>query len=244
MKQADMGASDDNRRYHRAYRAAMRHSRLVRFLKVFIPVGSVALVAGIAVAMWLDPFRDRSGVGLTDIQISGKEVTMESPVLTGFSSRGFPYRINALKAVQDLENMHILQLTGMDAAFITDEEQSSVRILSDEGTYDTRDERLDIRGNILVTTSDNQQMMLESAFIDMRSGAVSSVEPVTVLMSDGEIRSRGLEIFDNGNRISFRRNVDAVFYDTGSPVQEERPVSPSPEEETDGADNDGDKAWR
>src|ERR1051325_6053058 len=41
----------------RAFRAAARHSRFVRFLRLAVPVGVAAAVAAVALATWFSPTR-------------------------------------------------------------------------------------------------------------------------------------------------------------------------------------------
>src|SRR5215212_9740874 len=77
----------------RAFARASSHSRRVRFFKRAIPIGAVLGVAAIFAATWLNPFRAVEGLTLGPVGISGTQVTMESPRLTGFRNDSRPYEV-------------------------------------------------------------------------------------------------------------------------------------------------------
>ena len=205
------------RPYRNSYEAAIRHSRMVSFLKFFIPFGTIVLIAGLILKIWLDSFYYSDDYSVGDISISGTQVTMEAPKLTGYSNKAQPYRVSAAIAVQDLKDMNIVYLQKLDGLFKTDSNQSEIRIQADKGVYNTQNEYLEVEENIVVTSHDGQQLFMSSAAIDMEAGTVRSVDPVHVVLPDGTIDAKALEIFDNGDLISFRKDVEAVFYKITEP---------------------------
>lgn len=219
-----------SRPYRNSYEAAMRHSRWVAFWKYFIPVGTVLVIAGLVIWTWLKSLYRLDDVSVDNIQISGTQVTMEAPKLTGYSNKAQPYRVNALKAIQDLNNMNIVFLQKLDALFETDTEKSEIRIQADKGVYNTQTEYLEVEDNIIVTTESGQKLFMHSASIDMEAGTVRSVDPVQLIFPDGSIRANALEVFDNGDLVSFRKDVEAVFYKIVEPdsktAEEEKETSP------------------
>lgn len=215
------------RRYRNSYQAAQRHTRWVKILKVMIPVGSVTSICGIFLILWLDPFHKIQNVSVDHVNISGTQVTMQAPKLTGFSKGTRPYKITAIKAVQDLSNMNIIFLTKLDAHLTSSSEGDNIHILADNGIYDTQTEHLEMKDNIIITTEDGQKIKMSSAAIDMKAGTVHSKESVEVMFPDGEIRSNEVEVTNNGDVVTFKRDVEAVFYaeaDKSTPV----PVKPAP----------------
>ena len=63
----------------RVYRAALRHSRFVRLLKLAIPLGAILAIGAIAYIGFFDPFHRLDGVTLGPFTMSGREITMEAP---------------------------------------------------------------------------------------------------------------------------------------------------------------------
>ncbi len=219
------GSSERVQRRRNSYKTVKLHSRFVKFLKFFIPLGSVVIVAGIVTFLWLDPFRKIEHISVENVEISGTQITMEAPKLIGFNKGARPYKVTAHKAIQDLQNMHVIFLTRLDALFSTETDDSGVHVLADSGIYDTQTEHLEIKDNIVVTTADGQKIMMSSASIDMEAGTVRSREPVDVQFPDGEIHAQGLEVFNNGDLISFRRNVEATFYAKLTEETSPQPIS-------------------
>ena len=84
---------------------AARHSRLVRFLRVAVPmivILSMAAVVGISI---FNPFRilmKALPMEMGNLVVSGTKVTMESPHLSGYTPDQRPYELWAKTATQDL----------------------------------------------------------------------------------------------------------------------------------------------
>src|SRR3954452_21474623 len=88
----------------KAFRAAARHSRRVRLLRVALPV-SIVLMLGIIVGLtFFNPFRILARLPLDPgkVVISGTTVTMESPKVAGFTRDQRAYDLTARAASQDL----------------------------------------------------------------------------------------------------------------------------------------------
>src|SRR5260370_631411 len=84
----------------RVFRAAARHSRLVRFLRIAIPAGIVSIAAVILVATFLNPFRLIADFPIDPgkISLSGTKIIMELPRLSGFTTDSRPYELTARAA--------------------------------------------------------------------------------------------------------------------------------------------------
>ena len=77
----------------RAFARARRHSRCVRFYKLAIPVGAVVGGHGRrSFVAFFNPFRHVEGLTLGPVSVSGTQVTMESPKLTGSGTIHAPTR--------------------------------------------------------------------------------------------------------------------------------------------------------
>jgi len=101
----------------RAFRAAPRHSRVVRFPRFTIPVGIAAIIAIMVVATFTNPSRLVAAFSIDPgkISLSGTKIVMELPRLSGFTSDSRPYELTARAAAQDLTKPDILELKDIDA---------------------------------------------------------------------------------------------------------------------------------
>jgi lipopolysaccharide export system protein LptC len=190
------------------FRAAKRHSRLVRILRIAVPIAGITALAIVAFAAWLDPMRLLSDlpIGLRDVIISGTKIKMELPRLSGFTRDARPYDLNARSAAQDVTKPNLIELTELHAKFqMTD--KSTVELSAANGLFDTKAEQLTLDNNILVTSSSGYEGHLSEAVVNTRTGTIVSDKPVSVKMLETTIKANGLEIEQAGDLIRFKGGV-------------------------------------
>jgi lipopolysaccharide export system protein LptC len=196
----------------RAFKKAKRHSRWVRFAKLAIPLGSLIGIGAVGLVAYLDPFRKIENLSFGTIGVSGTNVTMEAPKLTGFKNDNRPYEVTASAATQDVRKPNFVELKDLRARIVTDDKGSVANLEASVGVLDTQKEQMNLRKDVKVRTDAGQQVMLRSAFVDFKSGSVVSNEPVTVLLgTGGQIEAEGLRVTDNGKQMSFKGRVRTTF---------------------------------
>jgi lipopolysaccharide export system protein LptC len=192
----------------RVFRAARRHSRLVRFLRVGIPVGVVvgALVT-VGIMTWLNPLRAlaKLPVSIGSLAVSGTKITMHQPRIAGYTRDSRPYTVTARAAAQDVTKPDVIELTEVDATMQT-QDKGSFKITALTGLYDSKVERLTLRDNIVVTSANFEALMSEAS-CDVRAGHILSEQPVVVKMPQGTVNANRLEVFESGNIIRFDGGV-------------------------------------
>jgi lipopolysaccharide export system protein LptC len=186
---------------------AARHSARVRFLRKAIPIGVAIAVSGL-LAVWLfDPFRQAfPGFSAQGFNLSATQVTMVKPKLSGFKKDNRPYEVIAKSAIQDVSKPSIVNLVEMDAHLVMESGQTA-NLTAKQGIYDTQNETLEVKTDVRVKTTSGYDIRLESAKMKFKTGDISSNEHVNVKMDSGEIDADGLEMVDNGKRVSFIGNV-------------------------------------
>ena len=94
----------------RAFRVARRHSRLVRILRVAIPLAVVAGLTAITLVTYYNPLRvlNKLPIDISNLVVSGSKVTMEQPRLSGFTKDARAYEFTADAAAQDLTKPDIV----------------------------------------------------------------------------------------------------------------------------------------
>ncbi|MGF9758244.1 LPS export ABC transporter periplasmic protein LptC [Microvirga sp. 0TCS3.31] len=195
----------------RAYTKARRHSRWVSFAKIAIPIGSLIGMAAVGFVAYYDPFRNIENISFGSIGVSGSNVTMASPKLTGFKNDNRPYEVTATEATQDVRKPDLVQLKGLKARIVTDDRGSVALLQAANGTLDTKREQMRLRDNIVVTTNAGHEVKLRSAFVQFKSGNVTSNEPVEVSFGNGSIEADKLKVTDNGKVMSFEGRVRTVL---------------------------------
>lgn len=194
-----------------AYTQARRHSTFVRLLKRAIPIISILSIVLMIGFAYFDPFRNISGLTLGPISLSGSQITMQSPKLTGFRKDGQPYEVIASAATQDARQPTMVELKDLRGKLATDDKGGIAHLHADSGYFDTQKENLNLRENVSVKTNNGQQIHLQSAAIDFKAGTVVSQEPVTVQLQSGTIKAQGLQVSDNGKVLVFTGRVQSVF---------------------------------
>jgi lipopolysaccharide export system protein LptC len=196
----------------RAFRDARRHSRLVRTLRITIPLAVVVSLAGISLITFFNPLRmlARLPINLNDLIVSGTKITMEKPRMSGFTKDERAYEFTAEAAAQDLTKPDIVELRNIHAK-LQMQDKSMMEMSADVGTYNTKLETLKLERNIVLTSSTGNKGRLSVADVDVRKGNVVSDEPVELEMFQGKLNANRLEIVDSGDLVRFLNGVDMVM---------------------------------
>lgn len=193
-----------------AFRAARRHTFLVRFLRRAIPIGSVVAVVGLIVTPFLHPLEGVSGLSLSSVGISGGKVKMEAPRLTGYRKDNRPYEVTAETALQDIRNPTQIELQTMIARILM-QDQGWVTVNARTGLFDSQNEKLRLNDDVKVHTESGYDMFMRTADINFKAGTVVSKEPVKVNLGSTKIDANTLDVKDNGALIVFEGRVRVVI---------------------------------
>jgi lipopolysaccharide export system protein LptC len=208
-----------------AFRAARRHSHVVRLFRKAIPVSAVLALAVFVLGPILSPLGAIGGLSMGPISLSGSKVTMEKPKLTGFRKDNRPYEVTAVSATQDIRKPNTVELNIMKARLET-EQGGWVRLESKTGVFDSQKEQMQLTDQIKVATDAGYEAFLKSADIDFKAGTIRSKEPVQVNMGTIRITADTLDVSDNGKIIVFNGRVNTVI-DNSEQVQppEKKPAA-------------------
>ncbi len=203
----------------RAFRAARRHSRWVRFLRLAIPAAAILTIAGYALSSYLNPLRLLTSlpININDMVVSGSKITMEQPRMSGFTKDKRAYEFTADAAAQDLTKPNIVQLRNIHAT-LEMQDKSTMRMTALDGVYDSKLEVLKLERNILLVSSTGKTGRMSEATIDVRKGNVVSSKPVELEMLQGILNSNRLEIVESGDVIRFLGGVEMTLMLNGAPL--------------------------
>ena len=189
--------------FERNYRAALRHSRQVRLLRIGVPIGIVALLLTVVVIDYMPPiggFRLPGELG--KLVIHGTKITMEQPRLTGFTLDSRAYEFSAEAAAQDITKPNLVELEKLHAKMEM-QDKSAVEMTAASGIYDVKAEMLTLNDDIRLVSSTGYEGRLSEAVIDVRKGNVVSDKPVWVKMLNGFLNAKRLDIGENGSVVRF-----------------------------------------
>jgi len=194
----------------RLYRAAMRHSRYVHWLRIGVPAALAAALLVVVGANYMPTVgRLRLPGELGQMVIKGTKVTMQQPRLTGFTVDSRPYEFTASSAEQDITKPNLMELNNIQAKMEM-EDKSTVNLSSPFGTYDMKTEMLNLIDNVHLTSSTGYEARLNDAAVDVHKGIVVSEKPVWVKLKNGVINAKRLEVRDSGDIIRFGGGVTMI----------------------------------
>lgn len=203
-----MGRGDSER----AFRAARRHSRLVRSLRIAVPA-AVALVAVVVfLVTYFNPLRmlAKLPINIGDLVVSGTKITMEKPHLAGFTRDSRGYELSADAAAQDLTKPDIVELHNIRAK-VEMQNQSTLQMTAVTGIYNSKAETLELDRDINLSSSTGYAGHLSEALVDIRKGHVVSNKPVQVKLLQGTLDANRLEIINSGDLVRFDGGVNMML---------------------------------
>jgi lipopolysaccharide export system protein LptC len=199
-----MGRSESARAFH----SARRHSRVVRILRIAVPVAVGLATVAIVLITYFNPLRMLAKLPLNvgDLIVSGTKITMEKPHLSGFTRDARAYELTADAAAQDLTKPDVVELHNIHAK-LQMQDQTSVELKAVLGLYNTKGEILKLDRNIDLSSSTGYAGHLSEALIDIRKGNIVSEKPVDVKLLQGVLHSNGLTIENSGDIVRFEGGV-------------------------------------
>src|SRR6478672_12919148 len=202
---ARSGRSDGKR----AFRAAVRHSRHVRLLRIAVPLSvAVLLVGGVAFTALVKPLRvlSNANVDVGSLVVSGTKIMMQQPRLAGFTRDNRRYNMIAQAAAQDLTKPDVVELHGINATMEM-KDGSVFETTAKAGLYNSKTENLTLTQDIVVTSSSGYKAFLNEAVIDVRGSRIKSEKPVEVKTATWTINANGMEVAESGDVMRFDRGV-------------------------------------
>jgi lipopolysaccharide export system protein LptC len=196
----------------RVFRAAMRHSRVVRLLRVAIPVGAVLGVVGIFLAATvLDPLRAlaRLPVKIEGLVVSGTKITTRGARYEGYTRDRRPYVVTAHAASHDVTKPDTFELTDLRAKMEM-KDAGGVEMTAEAGLFEIKADRLTLQKNVLINSQTYKARMTE-AVVNIRTSHVVSDKPVEVIMQQATINANRLEVTNSGEVIRFEGGVTVLL---------------------------------
>lgn len=158
-------------------RALSGYSRVVRWLKVALPLLALALLS----LIFLVPRESRFESGLVyttaDLLALGEGLAVTRPRITGATAAGEPFVVEADQAVPDGPDPSRVTLERVRAELVQ-KDGREVRLAAAEGTLAPKAQALSLEGEVRLTTSDGYAVRTERVEADLRAGTVKAPGPV------------------------------------------------------------------
>ena len=174
-----------------------RHDRVVRLMKLALPVVGGALLVILAIA----PF-DREGdvsfiLDKKKVAEAPERMRVESARYIGADNKGQRFQILAERAIQQTSDQPVVAINGMAARL--DLKNGPLAIRADRGRYNLDLQRVWVDGPVRVAGPDGYRLDTSDVAIDLKSRQMASAGPVDGAMRLGRFEAGKLSA-DLGER--------------------------------------------
>jgi lipopolysaccharide export system protein LptC len=192
----------------RTVRSAGRHSRVVRAVRVALPLAVILGLGAFVVVTWFNPLAALKALPSVSgkLAVQGSKITMELPRIAGITRDARSYELTAETAVQDITKPDQIELQNLRAQMEM-ADADVVVITAKSGTYNTKGDSIVLREHVVVTSANGYNAKLREAVVDMKKGNVVSERPVEVKLPNGVLSANGLEIENSGDVVRFTRGI-------------------------------------
>ena len=79
------------------------------------------------------------------------------------------------------------------------------------GLFNSRDKSLRLSGDVVIRLANTFTANMDTADVDVKQKTLTSQSEVVVVMEGGVIRSTGIDVANNGEHVTFKSRVRALF---------------------------------
>ena len=180
------------------------HTRLVRVLRVLLPMTMLAMVATLVGFVALHAAR-RQDAAQRD---AATPIEMVNPHFFGRDSQGRAYTLGARQAARDERSFQRVLLSYPTVTLDTEGPKPST-VTADTGVYHEDSRMLYLKGHIRADNAQSAKFATDEAVVNTRTGAVTSPTALSSQTSAGNLQARSFDVFDKGDTVVFKGGVHA-----------------------------------
>lgn len=199
-----------------AMRAAVRHTIIVRILRIALPATAIFLVGAVVTSMVFDP-RVQIAVQLDaeSVGVSGSRIVMQRPRLTGYGEAGATqknsgYEVTAARAEQDVTRPNEVDLFELEGRMGI-RADGWAEIAAQAGHMNNTTQLLDLYNEIEIKTDLGERARFTQGTIDFAKGEITSKEPVAIAFTQADLVANNMHLFAKGEQVVFTGRVGLVL---------------------------------
>jgi len=194
-----------------------RYSRLVRSMRLFLPIVALAIV--VVLMVWSD--REAPLKAVPREKISPQTASRNELVNPKFQSEDSdnqPYTITADKATQNSENMDKI-LLDKPVADISLKGRNWVALKAKQGAYNQKSGVLELDGSVQMNHDTGYEIQSDHMNIDVNQQMLSSDRAVTGHGPSAEISAQGLEADGKTDTVIFKGPAKLILRQAKDPIK-------------------------
>ena len=189
-----------------AFSRAQRHSRAVFILRRLLPVLAVfCCFAYFVTGKFSLQFKDHK-VSVEKIDVNKNVLKMTNPRLEGHDKKAGSYLVTAATATQKANSPYVIRLDTIDGK-LDHPKNGTVFLKAQTGVFDTKQEILQLSGDLEVKAPNGMIARLDTAKITFKQQKITSDKPVYVQMDSSTIRADKIHIDGLTKIITFQDRV-------------------------------------
>jgi lipopolysaccharide export system protein LptC len=191
------------------------YTRLVRTLRIALPVTALLMMGGVFLWPHFDP-----------MQAALKHAAADAPEMNhshfaGVDKKNRPFTVTADKAVQKSADNNDVDLTN-PLAEVTMKSGTWVAVQADQGQYREDPGRIDLEGDVHMYHDQGYEMTTSAASLDLDEGIAWGTQPTEVHGPRADINAQGFKMLQDENEIIFTGPSRLVL----KPEPEEAAITP------------------
>ncbi len=190
----------------RAFALARRHSRLVRLLRVALPLAAAGILAVYASILTVSWYLGSGRLKVAGIQVTADDLTMKNPDYFGVNKDGSRYRVQAKRAVVGLNQNAPIKLIDIDGELLQTG-NAVTKLKAKHGLFDNPKGELELFDGIEVEGSNGLTARLSRAMIYSKESRIVSKHPVVASTPTGSVQASAMTMHTKTKAVAFRGAV-------------------------------------
>ena len=196
------------RERERAFRQAARHTALVKFLRLGLPLGALACLLFWGVTLGIGFKLGRGHLRVGELEVTPDDLTMKNPSYFGQTKDGGHYEVRAKKAVLEFNHEAPIKLIDIDGDLVQTNAVVT-KLKAKHGLLDNAKNELELFDGIDIAASSGLKARLTRAMIYAKENRIVSKEPVAVSTPTGRITGAAMTMRTDTHEATFVGHVTA-----------------------------------
>jgi lipopolysaccharide transport protein LptA len=190
----------------RAFAIARRHSRLVRLLRVLLPLAAAGILAAYALILTVSWHLSAGRLKVAGVQVTADDLTMKDPVYFGVNKDGGRYRVQAKRAVVGLNQNAPIKLIDINGELLQSG-NAVTKLKAKHGLFDNPKGELELFDGIEIDGSNGLTARLSRAMIYSKESRIVSKHPVVASTPTGSVQASAMTMHTKTKAVAFRGEV-------------------------------------
>lgn len=189
----------------RAFRAAVRHSALVRFLRLALPLAALG-VSGLYMLPGKVRVTVKGGEATAQVDLTSEGLKMINPRIKGVHEKHGTYDVRAEYATQNVKHPELVSLTRITADLLSNAGQKTT-MTAPSGLYHSKKEELTFDNGVIIGGQAGLSGKLRTATAFFQNHVLISPDNVELSFHDSTIRAQAMTLYTSESRVVFTGDV-------------------------------------